>query len=509
MEFEVISKKYESYLMDESRLSGQGDYIVFPKDTQALSAALRQARELGLSVTIQGGRTGIAGGAVPKGGLIVSLEKMDRILSIETSQEYYGLRVEPGLTRESLLHFLLRAAPPDEWDKEQANMLLEMKNKGRYFFPPNPTEASATLGGMFATNARGMNSFRFGGTAEHISALTWICWDGSAWKIQRGEYVFNDRGLTLPNGKNISLLNRTKPVIAALNAQKGMDLIDFLGGSEGLLGVAAELVLTIRPVPTNGWGVVYFFESPHDALALTQIIQDRYNSTDDKSVLSAWDYYDANVLKLIRDNQKTMPALAEIPEIPQGIQAAIYCEMEGNDEENLEAVLMEHMNCFLETGGREENTWAAGSLTEMERFRILRHGIPELINNEVDKIRQNFRAFHKTAVDFQWPVTCVEDTFTRYHEDLAKSGIKGFIFGHIFENRLHVNFLAHNTEEIKAIQELMMDWAHGLVQKDGIIGAENGIGKIKRDLAVPLCSPERKNHIMRVLEAFGVEKEFI
>ncbi|MFP3153170.1 FAD-binding protein [Lachnospiraceae bacterium ZAX-1] len=101
-----ISSQYETYLQDESRLSGHADRSAFPTNTDELLEVLDIAKERKLLITVQGGRTGIVGGAVPVGGLIVNLSLMNRLLGIKTSGDYNKDKYEnQNVTESKLSHF--------------------------------------------------------------------------------------------------------------------------------------------------------------------------------------------------------------------------------------------------------------------------------------------------------------------------------------------------------------------------------------------------------------------
>ncbi|HWQ57511.1 MAG TPA: FAD-binding oxidoreductase, partial [Clostridia bacterium] len=127
MNIEAIHPKYAQYLGDESRLTGAAEGIVFPQSAQELAQALRSAAQSGLRATAQGARTGLSGGAVPRGGLIVNLTRMNRILGIGRNGDGAFLRAEGGATLEQI-------------EREAAARGL--------FFPPDPSEKTATVGGM-------------------------------------------------------------------------------------------------------------------------------------------------------------------------------------------------------------------------------------------------------------------------------------------------------------------------------------------------------------------------
>ena len=71
-----FSCEYALHLMDESKKSGEADYIVFPRSSEEIAEILKYCSEKEIPVTVQGSRTGVGGGAVPFGGLVMSLEKL-------------------------------------------------------------------------------------------------------------------------------------------------------------------------------------------------------------------------------------------------------------------------------------------------------------------------------------------------------------------------------------------------------------------------------------------------
>ena len=73
------------YLRDESRLIGRAESISFPASEAEVREVLRATAEAGIPVTVQGGRTGITGGAVPHGGHVLNLGRMDRILELRAA----------------------------------------------------------------------------------------------------------------------------------------------------------------------------------------------------------------------------------------------------------------------------------------------------------------------------------------------------------------------------------------------------------------------------------------
>jgi D-lactate dehydrogenase (cytochrome) len=502
-EFTAADPGYLSYFHDESRLGGQADYIVFPKDTAGAAAAIRRAAEQGLPLTIQGARTGISGGAVPRGGLILSTERMNRPLGLSPGDNAVpALRVQGGMHFGDLENFLRRGLPPEDWKAEDAALLQTLGRNLR--FPPNPTETTATLGGAFACNARGPNSLRWGGAEDHVRGLTWITPAGEIWQIGRGQYLFDETGCPLPGGGRLSCETRIPAGgTRFLHPRPGLDLLNFLTGSEGLTGFAAELSLDLRLRPAAAWGVIYFFEQDRRAFDFAESLRQWREQDPGGEALSTLEYYDPASLELVRDLAPQNAALRQLPPINPRMAAAVQVELEGDDPDALESLLTGQLDMFLASGGGEDDTWAAASPAELEKFRILRHAVPELINTELDRLRRDLPELRKTAADFMVPPELAGTYRETYRRDMDKEGLRGFIFGHLAEGRLHVNILPETLEGLRRSQALLDRWAALVIGDGGLLAAENGIGRLKRGLLhrhLPPARLEQIRSILRVLD---------
>ena len=84
-----MSAEYADYLFDESRTMGSADYIAFPANEEELAEVVRWCAEKQVPLTAQGALTGLAGGASPERGLVLNLQRMNRIL---------GMRKDPDGT---------------------------------------------------------------------------------------------------------------------------------------------------------------------------------------------------------------------------------------------------------------------------------------------------------------------------------------------------------------------------------------------------------------------------
>ncbi|MEG0853638.1 MAG: FAD-binding oxidoreductase [Angelakisella sp.] len=477
---------YEEYLRDESRLFGSAEYIAFPENEGEVAEIMQYAAAEKLPVTVQGSRTGITGAAVPSRGLVLNLSRMNRMLSIgDTNAEGCIATVESGMLCAQLSDELARRRLP-------------------YFFAPDPTETSASLGGIFACNAQGIAAMRYGKAGGHVLGLRMVQWDGSILELHRGECIFDKNGCTLPDGRQMVLpyMDYARSV-ESLSPAVGSDMIDLLAGSEGMLGIVTQLTLQLLPIPNQQWGVLFFFRTLSGSYEFM-------NQTETLEELTArivcMEFFDEPSLELAAHQKTVMSKLKAIPDMPEDCCCAVYIELEAGSEEAAEELLMSLLGFFEEAGGKETDSWAACGLQEMEKFRLLRHAVPEGVNNKVDTIRQTRPAMHKIALDFSCTALSPGELIEKYRLALAESGVDGVIFGHAATRHLHVNLLPLSHEEETAAKQLVVQLAGEIAALGGCLAEENGIGKLKNTLLSPYISAEQRQVMVAVRNFFDPEK---
>lgn len=510
MEYRNVTQEHTACRRDESRMEGTAAFLCFPAKTEELCEAVVWAREKGVSITVQGGRTGIVGGAVPSGGLVVCTERMNGITGLRRrSDGAYLLRVQAGATLGQVRDFLRRPQAPPDWARADRELLETLGRGPRLRFCPNPGEATACMGGLFATDAKGCNALRYGGVGGHIHSLSWAAPSGALWEIERDKFLFDDAGCPLPDGGRLDCrTDLPRGGLAALHPAPGRDLIDFLAGSEGTLGAAAELELVLLPEPPACWSVVYFFDEEMKMLAFACALAAWRDRSAQRELMSAAESLDAFCLKLLRENRPRSTALQQLPEIPAHARAALCVTLEGKELDQLEEALAEQLALFGDCGGHEEDTWAAADRAETERFETLRHSVPEMVNERVDVLRLEFPAFCKTACDCSGPPEKRETAYTRYHHDIRESGLEGYLFGHILENRMHVNLMAQRPGELARCREMIARWARQTVYEGGLAAGESGVGRARGALIRSLLDAERAEQLDTVKARFDPEGIF-
>ena len=148
----------EKYIADEhGTLRGTASAVVFPVSSQEVSGVLRYANESGVHVTPRGAGTNLTGSTVPlKGGIIIDLSKMNHILEID--RDTFTAVVEPGVILKDL---------------------QEAVEAAGLFYPPDPGERLASIGGNISTNAGGMRAVKYGVTRDYVRGLEVVFADGS------------------------------------------------------------------------------------------------------------------------------------------------------------------------------------------------------------------------------------------------------------------------------------------------------------------------------------------
>lgn len=178
------------------------EIVLKPETTEEVSAIMRYCYENELIVTPSGARTGLSGGALAhKGGVLLSLERMNQILEID--EKNHQVTTQPGVVTEVL---------------QQA-----VREKG-LFYPPDPaSKGSCFIGGNIAENSGGPKAVKYGVTKDWVLNLEIV--------LPNGEILWT--------GANV-IKNAT-----------GYNLTQLIVGSEGTLAVVTKIVLRLIPHPTN------------------------------------------------------------------------------------------------------------------------------------------------------------------------------------------------------------------------------------------------------------------
>lgn len=213
-----------AYGRDDSRRQHQPGAVALPGTRDQVVAIVQACREHGVAITGRGAGTGTTGAAVPdNGALVLSFERMNRILSVDPGQRLAV--VEPGVINLDLQHAVAAHG---------------------FFWPPDPASADrCTVGGNIACNAGGPRTVKYGATRDNVLALTAV--DG--------------QGRLFTSGRPLTKL------------ATGYDLTRILIGSEGTLALIVEATLRLTPLPQASRALsASFRDVDAAALAVTRIM---------------------------------------------------------------------------------------------------------------------------------------------------------------------------------------------------------------------------------------------
>ncbi|MBA7676959.1 putative FAD-linked oxidoreductase [subsurface metagenome] len=208
----------ENYSRDETLKSKPvlPEVVVKPGDTASVARIMKIANERNIPVTPRGGGTGLSGGAIPiYGGIVLSLERMNRILEIDGDN--FSATVEPGVTL--------------------ADFYQAVEERGLYY-PLYPGEKSATIGGNVATNAGGIRAVKYGVTRHFVLGLEAV--------LPTGE--------TIPTGGKF------------VKCSTGYDLTQLIIGSEGTLALITKVTLKLITPPARREILFIPFHGLHSAI---------------------------------------------------------------------------------------------------------------------------------------------------------------------------------------------------------------------------------------------------
>ena len=401
----------QKYLSDQlGRKHGDAGALVFPESTQEVSAVLKFAHENNIPVTPRGAGTNLVGSTVPhNGAIILDLSHMNRILEID--KENFTATVEPGVILEDFQKYV--------------------EGLG-FFYPPDPGEKRASIGGNIATNAGGMRAVKYGVTRDYVMGLELVLADGTV----------------LTTGSK----NRKDTT--------GLDVKDIVIGSEGTLAVITKALLRLIGKPEKSQSLLVSFDSLQAGIeAVPGILKQNLNPT-------AVEFIERKVVKLGED-------FLNLKYPDPDAQAYLLLTFDGSATE-IDAAISK-LSSVLKEASR--------------RVIILDGSAPELDPANIWKIRGCLvkaveAVSEQEPLDIVVPIARVAD-FVEYVNGLEKqSGMQMISFGHAGDGNVHLCLVRAGRSE-----EVWESELHANLEKlyakakeiGGLISGEHGLGISKRD----------------------------
>ena len=458
----AVREQLADLLTDESRyIEGVPDKVFFPESDSDIRSAVETANRENRRITLIGARTGITGGSVPVDGCIaISFSSMNRILHvIPEGSDTALLECEPGITL-----------------KEIETYLKNPEGK-RFFYPPDPTETGAQLGGTVATNASGARSYRYGPTRAHIEAVSVVLASGETATIKRGSFVSRNEALALVTDQGTTYLIplpsiQQGPVknAAGYFIKPGMDLIDLFIGSEGTLAIFSSITIRVRKEPHFLSGLT-FFPSRKAAFSFADFLRKEQQ-------VCAIEYFDSTAISLLAEHRKELSIA--LPDFPPKSNAAILWEFFEDDVILFEDRVERWESAMKECGSSIDATWAGFDEEGSARLREFRHAVPELVNNAIARTKTRFPIVRKVSSDAAVPLERFPSVFNEQIRVIKQSGLHYVVFGHLGDGHLHFNFIPGDDREMAQALQIYDQLMAIAILNNGTVSAEHGIGKLKK-----------------------------
>jgi D-lactate dehydrogenase len=254
------------YGQDNSRKHTPPDAVAFATTHAQVLETVRLCNQYNVPMLARGRGTGTTGSAIPvRGGLVLSLERMDRIVEMDAANRV--MRVEPGTINQAI--------------QDQAA-------EHGFFWPPDPTSSAyCTVGGNIALNAAGPRALKYGSTRENVLGLIAVTGHGD--EIHTGTYT-------------------TKGVV-------GYDLTRLLIGSEGTLAIVTQATLKLTPLPESRRTLQAVYDSVRAAAAAVSRLMAQPVTP------CALEFMDAQAIEMIRNYSQA--------KLPQDAGALLMIELDG------------------------------------------------------------------------------------------------------------------------------------------------------------------------------------
>lgn len=416
----------EKYLSDNLfRKKGSAAALVFPVSTQEVSQVMKYAYENNIPVTPRGAGTNLVGSTVPHGnGIVLDLSKMDKVLEID--KDNFTATVEPGVILE-------------EFQK-----LVEAQG---LFYPPDPGEKRASIGGNISTNAGGMRAVKYGVTRDYVMGLELVLADGTI--VKTGS----------KNRKDTS----------------GLDIKDIVIGSEGTLAVITSCLLKLIPKPEAAVSVVVGYGSLKEGIeSVRDIIAANINPT-------AVEFIERKVVKLGEDFLKLS--------FPQpSAKAYLLITFDGRKNE-IESQIEALKNITSHTATGVTVLSDTSLAAQVWKIRGILVKAVEAVSEQ-------------EPLDIVVPISKI-DAFVQYVNELEKeSGMQMISFGHAGDGNVHLCVVRGDRDDEAWARELEANLSllyKKAAELGGLISGEHGLGLSKRTFFFN-DTPEEKVALMNAVK---------
>jgi len=380
--------------------------IIWPTSSEEVSKILSWTYANQVPVTPWGAGTSTEGNPVPTcGGLVMDFTQMNQILDIRPQD--LQADVQPGVLRKEL-----------------------NRQTGRHglFFPPDPG-ADASIGGMIANNASGVQTVKYGATKDYVM------------KIE----------VVLPDGRLI------ESGCLAPKSSSGYDLTRLFVGSEGTLGVVTRATLRLTGIPSYHLAITITFENLEGASEAVAVM-----------IGSGLDPAALELLPPVLINLMNREKKLGLPEVP-----SLFCEFHG-----------------ISKAALEETAAMARELCSDCGATGFKYGVEEADRKELWRARHEaWETIHRAHPKKETLIVDAAVPISRYPEMIVHSQFLvdqydaiGYVFGHAGDGNLHVVLVGdpHDEKEWSLLEKINHTIVEKAISLGGTCTGEHGVGIGKR-----------------------------
>ena len=424
----------EPYSHDEvadPRYAHLPECVVRPDRVQQISAIIKLANRERFPVTPRGAGSGLSGGAVPvMGGVVLLCDRMNRV--IEYGQANMMITVEPGMI---------------------TNEINDLVRDDGLFYAGYPMSLeTCCIAGNVAENAGGGKAIKYGVTGRYVTGLEVVTPAGEI--VQLG-------------GK------RVKDVT-------GYNLLQLMVGSEGTLGIFANITLRLMPLPKCTADLLVLFETPRAAIDAVPKIM-----VSGGIIPSAIEFMDQASVRVACEHLNEM-----IPYERAG--ALLLISVEGSGVEQVQREYEAIGQLCLEAGGID--VLVADSPTRSERFWMVRRNIAEALKAANP---------HQSLEDIVVPISAIPDMVAGLEQLSTQYDIQIPCYGHAGDGNLHATPVMNPKWTLEqwrdTLERILVDIYELAASLGGTISGEHGIGH-KRKKHLPLVCSNAHLEMMRSIK---------
>lgn len=389
------------------------------EDKYEISKIMAYCNEKNIPLVVRGAGTGLAGGANCKyGGVLLSIMRMNKIYPVDHKNQ--TITVQPG----ALLLDVQAAAAAEG-----------------LFYPPDPGEKTASIGGNVITNAGGMKAVRYGLTRDFVRCMEVVLPDGS-----------------IENFSSNVVKNTT-----------GLDVKDLIIGSEGILAILTEVTLKLLPAPNCTCTLVMPFNSLEECADMVPVVLDL------PFVPTAIEFLERELIDIVEKNlHKPLPVANGEAALIVMYDASSQAELDSAVEAAAEAALAHGAIdcCIANTPERAASVWG------------VRGGILE--GMKADSVSQE-------ECDIVVPRSCIAQ-YVKDAKRIAKAhGLRVEPCGHCGDGNIHTEMLrgADQTDEEweEATQACLWELSALAKNLGGQLSGEHGIGNGRLEFLEDFVGP--------------------